>query len=256
MSDCPAIYGFVPASLGNPLLLFRRNANEVWMIRLRGSTTCQAEAGSRFVGTIEPALCDISNFGTYFVYYAIAGEDCGFDMQYACWTAVCRPPWARAVVFLPYHTHDGGGGTFSDYNTVTLDPGTHPAVPPESLRGFPFDLTLAIGPHRGPRACDWGWAGDAEEARKPWRSSVLHRRVVAASCDDGFVGGAYTLEHDGERMPLDGATWADVSASNQLLIATGSVLTVYHGKDSFKEKRGMRFDLAEIVAAKDWIKAQ
>ena len=102
--------------------------------------TDKFEFGSWFYGRIYEDRCDLSPDGRYFVYFAAnqtrhTWEKLGSN----AWTAICQPPWLKAITFeVSCCGTWGGGGRF-----VTADDPEFSAAKPVEFLGSDVRLTGA-----------------------------------------------------------------------------------------------------------------
>lgn len=194
--------------------------------------------GSWFAGELYPLKSDLSPDGKHLVYYARnesknrlerARAEWGVD-HFWTWTAVCKPPWVKALGLWEGGLPGDGGGVFCDSRTLWLNYYVQSLAQVKTLRQPP-GLATALYPERGHRPI-WtaamkrtGWhllqtpeAGDGY----PFASQFLLQKQELELRIPGRERQQFTDEYrwHGPNPPdLSGVTWADLDQQGRLVYA-------------------------------------
>jgi hypothetical protein len=109
MRDPATTLHILPALLSPRAVVLRRGPSKWWHIMLWDRATGIITPGSWFEGMLYPERCDLSPRGDLMLLVAYRGTN-----DPIAWTALCRPPYARALVFWPQDTAVLGGGLFDE----------------------------------------------------------------------------------------------------------------------------------------------
>lgn len=116
-------------------VIFRRGP-AAWYHIVRWNTSNDTFfSGAWFKGRIYPEKCDLSPDGKLLLYFVHKGSRLSTSYTDA-WTAISRSPWMEAIGLWPQGTTYGGGGRFTDNNSVllrTFPKSAHPDHPATSL---------------------------------------------------------------------------------------------------------------------------
>ncbi len=224
------------ASASPAALVIRRGPSKWWHFLLWNRDTGMVEPGSWFHGMVYPAECDISPRGDFFVFLALRG--CGAP---PAWTAICRPPFVRAVAFWPQDCARYGGGYFDERLPVvwlnipadTITPHLSERLPIEF--GYQEERGQFFGSltERLRRA---GWKPEKKGASGRWVLPSPDRKwelllefpATAGSpqpdpAAPGHAGGGeYAVRQRGDTAPhaaLAGTEWAGWNSKNLLSLA-------------------------------------
>jgi hypothetical protein len=192
--------------------------------------------GSRFYGRLFPERCDVSPDGRLFVYFAMRGKLTDGKANPSTWTAVCEPPFLKALAFAPNDSTWGGGGLFlRDRRLVLFD--------------TPEGATDTVGGYRlvqDKKALPAGEKGLVATRFQPPPELVLpsprlakrmphilrrHRRDIAS----GYDMFDYVLQNpDGTDVAgaedIILANWAGWDFHGRLVVASGRLIKIYDVK--------------------------
>ncbi|MCA8962663.1 MAG: hypothetical protein KDC38_19190 [Planctomycetes bacterium] len=123
-----------------PVALILKRSPRRWIQFLRWDLECdEIEPGSWLHTRLRPRYCDLSPDGRLFVYKSLRHD------QWNHWntvvTAVCRPPWATALVGWTSYKGEGGGRFDSNRCLVT-----HIHSPTSTIGSAPEWLTIEQQP--------------------------------------------------------------------------------------------------------------
>lgn len=127
---------YIHAASQSPLaLVIRRGPSKWWHFLLWDRDTGVISPGSWFNGMLYPHRCDLAPHGDWMVMLAFmgAGNPCA-------WTALCRPPNARAVCFWPQASAKYGGGFFDARQPVLWLNTDARIMTPEVHEKHPFEF--------------------------------------------------------------------------------------------------------------------
>jgi hypothetical protein len=218
------------------------------------------ERGSWFQGTLYPDSSDVSFDGQHMVYAALHVKK-----NQVSWTAVCEPPFLKALVFWKHDSTWFGGGTFLDYRTLWLyiDEAKQPRndaryIPSKNIQKL-YRLEYLDDPVMGPtpymkRKTRDGWIKsflDAQEVGLEKHSS--DKKFCLSIRPTGFEKPRdvrYELrdvENDACCTSIvdDETTWADWDSAGTLLVASKGILATYP-KNTFPEP-GICLDFNEFM---------
>jgi hypothetical protein len=227
-------------------VVFRRGPSKQVLLLLWNTATDKIMSGQWFKGRIYERRCDLSPSADRLIYFAAKHRP-----PFGTWTAVSRPPYLTALALWPKGDAWGGGGLFSNENTIQLNhPAYQRAMSPESR----LPKTIVVEPF-GPRPgggeddpilsarlirdgwelCDPGVSGK-HSSKEPmawtfskhqlWRKTrghwSLEMRLLGVKERDGPW---YVLEHQlldadsNVAMDFGRSDWADWSRQGDILLA-------------------------------------
>lgn len=145
MSSCRLTL-FIAPEAGRAVILRRGPTRWVHLI-LWNMPSDEFEFGSWFEGRIYEDRCDLSPDGQFFLYFAANQSHRNWtELGADAWTAICQPPWVKAIVLYPSGCGTwGGGGQF----VTTGDPMFADA---QSEPLLPKSLRIAYGHYKRPHA--------------------------------------------------------------------------------------------------------
>ncbi len=219
-------------------LVLRRGPSKWWHFLLWNRDTGMIEPGSWFHGMVYPGQCDLSPRGDYFLLLALRG--CGSP---PAWTALCRPPYVRALAFWPQESARTGGGYFDERLPVAwLNIPADTVVPEVSERtalefGYQEEPDQYFGllAERFRRA---GWKPNEKQEAGRWalpspdgKWELVLQLAGTALPDPTAPGhenaGAYALRRRGSTarpLILPEVEWAGWNGKSQLCLAKGGTL--------------------------------
>jgi hypothetical protein len=219
------------------------------------------EHGSWFKGSLYPDSSDISFDGRHMVYFALNPKSGAFS-----WTAVCEPPFLKALAFWEHESTWYGGGFFPDGRTLWLymPPGAMPSnrmrnVPSRNVEKlyqfrFPDNIQTEKVPIEHRMARD-GWVPVqyAEQDHLLERTSPdgKHRLQFSKNDPSNPKNARYRLFPAGDINAnvgiVDvGVTWADWDVEGMLILARGGI--VCRLDPGNPDKLVTSLDLSGIVA--------
>jgi hypothetical protein len=222
------------------------------------------EHGSWFEGSLYPDSSDVSFDGRHMVYFALNPKSGAFS-----WTAVCEPPFLKALVFWEHDSTWYGGGFFPDDDTLWLymPPGTQPSnrmrnVPSRNVEKiyrfrFPDNIQTEKLPFEHRMARD-GWApvnregqGHLLERQSP---DGKHRLQFARDDPSDPKHTRYQLfqagnVHGNAELVDAGVTWADWDVAGKLIVARSGIVSRID--PDCPDKPIASLDLTGIVVPKD-----
>jgi hypothetical protein len=198
------------------------------------------EHGSWFEGSFYPDSSDVSFDGRHLVYFALNPKSGTFS-----WTAVCEPPFLKALAFWEHDSTWYGGGYFPGAGALWLymEPGTKQSnrmrnVPSRNIEKiyqlqFPADIKTEMMPF-GKRMARDGWMsmpGNMNEtlfkkASPDGKYHLLHARNSLAN-PKIFQYQLFDARGSTPRGELvdDDVSWADWDAEGLFLHARKGVVT-------------------------------
>lgn len=228
----------VLAASASPLaVVIRRGPSKWWHFLLWNRETGVIEPGSWFRGMVYPARCDVAPRGDAMVLLALRGS--GIPVA---WTALCRPPFVRALAFWPQDSVRLGGGFFDGRLPVawlnltadTIIPEVHERTPYEF--GYQEEEGQVFGSFAEKMHRD-GWKPDPDGVAGRWILASPDRSRdllldLAASTDSEpdptapAVEGAglYSLRQGATVHPLPSVQWACWNRKGLLSMAAGGLL--------------------------------
>jgi hypothetical protein len=115
-----------------PVGVILRRGPTNWVQVLKWDTAHDTvEPGQWFHGRIYERRCDLSPYGTLFIYFARKdGDRAREDAEYTyAWTAISKPPYLTALALWPKGDTWHGGGLFESSTLVWLNHEAEVAVP-------------------------------------------------------------------------------------------------------------------------------
>lgn len=110
----PSTTVYVLPACQSPLaLVIRRGPSKTWHFMLWNRDTGALIPGSWFDGMIYPSRCDLSPRGDMMAIVAYRGT-----ASPHAWTALCRPPFVKALTFWPQDSAKVGGAMFDGRSPV------------------------------------------------------------------------------------------------------------------------------------------
>lgn len=239
------IWGLL-ASNASTAVLFRRGPSRSTRLYLWNTHTDTITPGSWFAGRLYEWMSDLSPDGKHLIYVArneaqrriqAAQESLGDDFM-VTWTAICRPPWVRALGL--WNASDGwsGGGIFTDNRTVHLNhcaKGLKALIEPTgfTIQGLKTrersDVVLTTMGRTGwkVKAVPERWGGMGEAHPIILRKGKLEVRFISSPRYRRYVRYRWLGP---EAVPeLDRATWADIDQQGRLVMATAGRLYAVQG---------------------------
>jgi len=228
------------ASTASTAVLFRRGPSRWTRLYTWNTRTDTITPGSWFTGRLYEWMSDLSPDGQHLLYVArnesphrkqAAKESLGAESM-VTWTALCCPPWVRALGL--WNASDGwsGGGIFTDNRTVHLNhlaKGLKALIEPTgfTIRGLDNSARVSMLLKAMERT---GWQltavpegrGLGEAHPMIFRKKALEMRFITSPKYRRYV----TYRWFGpEVIPeLEGATWADLDQQGRLIIASAGHL--------------------------------
>jgi hypothetical protein len=102
------------------VVLYRRSHLTTYVLKLDRKD--RLIKGSPFYVRLFPERCDVSPDGRLFAYFAMRGKLTDGKADPTTWTAVCEPPFLKALTFAANGSTWGGGGLFlRDHRLVLFD---------------------------------------------------------------------------------------------------------------------------------------
>jgi hypothetical protein len=216
------------------VVLYRKSHLTTYVLKLTVRDTLKK--GSRFYGRLFPERCDLSPDGKLFVYFAMRGKLTDGNADPTTWTAVCEPPWLKALVFCPNGSTWCGGGVFQrDHRLVVFDNqqtrrteigGYHLVTDTKSLPEK--DVALLAARFKPPQELLLPAPRDAKRMPHLLRR---HKRRVAS----GYDMFDYTLQNP-DGTDVEGAediilaSWAGWHHDGRLVVAAGRHIKFYDVK--------------------------
>lgn len=235
-SPAPARVWVLLASEANTAVIFRRGPSRWTRLYLWDTQTDVITPGSWFAGRLYEWLSDLSPNGQHLLYFArneskrrvqAAAEKFGDGPMWS-WTALCQPPYVRALGL--WNASDGysGGGIFRDNRTLSLNHSGQPLreqIKPENFNVLvlngqrPVDVCLAALQRTGWRVTERPkrWIGMGELHPIVLRKGLLELRFICPPTYKTYVSYAW---HGADPVDvLDGASWADFDQQQRLVVA-------------------------------------
>ena len=218
------------------------------------------ERGSWFQGMLYPDSSDVSFDGWYMVYFALH-----VAKNQVSWTAVCEPPFLKALIFWKHDSTWFGGGTFIDDRKLWLymkeeklprnDARYIPSKNIQKLYNIAYlnDPEKETTPYMRKKTRD-GWITkyiDEHEATLEKSSSdgkfclEIHQSGLEKPHDLRY--GLRDVENDAWCTSIidEDTTWADWDLNETLLVASRGILATYP-KETFPEP-GICIDFNEFT---------
>lgn len=244
----PARIWVLMASAASTAVIFRRGPSRWTRLYLWNTRTDTITPGSWFAGRLYEWSSDLSPDGRHLVYLAHNGsrrrvqaalEAFGDDAMWT-WTAVCAPPWVKALGL--WSAGPDGGGLFTDNHTLVLNhPASHLA---QQTRITPAGFAV-----RGLEGAEQIHVPSTSLERTGWRVIQRPERWYGGREDDAFILHKQGLELRFIRSPqggwkatytglgpatwpgLEGASWADFDQNGRLLMARHGRIFVARGAE-------------------------
>lgn len=239
----PARIWVLLASEASTAVIFRRGPSRWTRLYLWDTAADTLTPGSWFAGRLYALMSDLSPDGEHLVYYARneskhRQERAKAELRVSrfwSWTAVCKPPWVKALGLWNASDLFSGGGVFIASDELWLHHDARSLEQVETLRQ-PVGLRVALHP-QGVHQAIWieamkrtGWRVLQMPEARGWYTFnpplVLRKKKLELSVlgrhkrQGGFVseyrwhGSASTPLPD-----LSGATWADLDQQGRLVYA-------------------------------------
>ncbi|WP_157463846.1 hypothetical protein [Deinococcus pimensis] len=236
------------ASEANIAVVFRRGPSRWTRLYLWNTKTDTITPGSWFAGRLYEWMSDLSPDGKHMVYVArneskrrvqAAAEAFDGATMWA-WTALCRPPWVRALGL--WNASDGwsGGGVFTDnhsftrnHSAATLRAEIEPAG--FDIQGIPgserLDVVLTALKRTGWHVTQWPdrWRGGGAAKPVVVRKRTLEAQFISTRKWKTYV--KYVSHDAGHALLLDGASWADFDQQRRLVFAKEGKLFAVQGAE-------------------------
>ncbi|WP_161883251.1 hypothetical protein [Deinococcus alpinitundrae] len=243
----PARIWVLLASEASTAVIFRRGPSRWTRLYLWNTRTDEITPGSWFEGQLYEAMSDLSPDGEHLLYFArneslgrqrAAKVRFGVD-RFDTWTALCRPPWVKAVGLWRVSGGFTGGGVFDKNRTVWLYNIYSSAETPIQPGGFTVRLGKAESqpPILLASMQRSGWQGIQPSASSSVGDSLpltLHKGALELRLSkfEYKVHKTY-LWHKPQPAPgLEGASWADIDQQGRLVYArAGKLLAVTAGHE-------------------------
>ncbi len=236
------------ASAASTAVIFRRGPSRWTRLYLWNTRTDTITPGSWFAGRLYEWASDLSPDGRHLVYLAHneaerrrqAAEQAFGDDAMWTWTAVCAPPWVKALGL--WSAGPDGGGLFTDNHTLVLNhPASHLA---QQTRITPAGFTV-----RGLEGAEQIHVLSTSLERTGWRVIQRPERWYGGDEEDAFILHKQELELRFIRSPqggwkatytglgratwpgLEGASWADFDQNGRLLMARHGRIFIVRGAD-------------------------
>lgn len=240
---------FILARNADMGVIFRRGPSK-WVQIVRWDTAHDTfEPGQWFHGRIYEKRSDLSPDGTKMIYFAQKiNRRTLEDREYTyAWTAISKPPFLTALALWPKGDCWHGGGRFETDRRVWLNHRPvaampHPNHKPQGLKVV--DNPQAHGeddPVFWPRLERDGWKRQQEwdvrwtGRRYLTQQPMIHEKpcpnepmtlVMTSSIVEFAHVVEFTVRHNGERITLEGAEWADWDQRGRLVFTrAGKLLT-------------------------------
>ncbi|UBV42220.1 hypothetical protein LAJ19_11385 [Deinococcus taeanensis] len=236
------------ASTASTAVIFRRGPSRWTRLYLWNTRTDAITPGSWFAGRLYEWTSDLSPDGRHLVYLArneskrrldAAAEAFG-DQTMWSWTALCKPPWVKALAL--WSAGPDGGGIFTDNHTLVLN---HPAsLLAQQTRIKPAGFTVRglEGTEQIHVLCTslertgWQiiqrperWYGSGEVGALILRKKKLELRFTRSP--EYRWEATYIWLGTDARPRVEQASWADFDQHGRLLIARQGRLFVVQGAD-------------------------
>jgi len=254
----PARVHILQARAAPVAVIIKRGPSKSFHIVRWDLKTDEIEHGSWFHGRIYERRSDLSFDGKWMVYFAV-----GPTKEYWSWTAVCKPPWLRALALWPWTDTWYGGGVFVGPNQLVISmlPDSQATIFEEPEIDFSYKLS------------PYGWGSDIyllRLERDGWKmksdpgTNWMQQGSWTKASDYGLTltcrylgyswngpgGGAifrYEVRHPNGATPVDlsQATWADWDFYNRLIIAQGGMIYRYSREDLEVGSCSFRLDANE-----------
>ncbi|MVN87623.1 hypothetical protein GO986_12685 [Deinococcus sp. HMF7620] len=245
----PARIWALLASEASTAVIFRRGPSRWTRLYQWNTRTDEITPGSWFHGRLYEWMSDLSPDGQHLLYVAhnearrrvrAAAEQFDGERMWS-WTALCRPPWVKALGLWNASDYWSGGGVFTDNHVLTIN---HSAKALKALieaKGFVVEGvagdrqrvdTFVIALQRtGWRVTAWPerWRGMGEAHPIVFRKKALELRFISSPRHTRYVR---YIWHGPEAVPLlKGASWADLDQQGRLVLAREGRLYARRGSE-------------------------
>lgn len=231
----PARVWVLLASEANTAVILRRGPSRWTRLYSWNTRTDTMTPGSWFAGRLYEWMSDLSPDGQHMTYVARneskrrvqAAAERFKDEHMWAWTALCKPPWVRALGL--WNASDGwsGGGIFTDNHSLNLNhalQGLKAQIQPSG-----FTIRASVG-HResvvlaGLKRTGWRMIPGPPRDRGTQKSHavVLRKGDLELRFDRSPRHKEYVTYawHGKNAVPLlDGASWADFDQRGRLVLA-------------------------------------
>jgi hypothetical protein len=213
------------------VVLYRRSSRTTHVLKLDHKD--RLVRGSRFYGRFFPERCDISPDGKLFAYFVMRGKRTNGSADPSTWTAVCEPPFLKALVFCPNGSTWGGGGMFLRGHRLVLFDTAPEGV--DDVRGYRLvrdtkslpqgDSAVVKG--RFPLPATLHMPCPKEPKRTPVIERGYNRNVSSGyDCFDYALKNPDGTDVEGaEDIIL--ANWAGWHCDGRLVVAAGRLIKIY-----------------------------
>ena len=226
-------------------VIFRRGPSRWTRLYLWNTRTDEITPGSWFAGRLYELMSDLSPDGRHLTYVArneskrrqeAARTSFGVD-QLSAWTALCRPPWIKALGL--WNASDGwsGGAIFSDNRTLELQHSKESSKPLVELSAFTVKFI-----QRSERKsimlstlqrCGWQILPSLlikDDTRAVYLLILRKKQVQLTLSRNSKYALIKTFSLTGTDLSadLDSATWADLDQRGRLVYARGGCLYALH----------------------------
>ncbi len=251
----PARLWVLLASEASTAVIFRRGPSRWTRLYLWNTRTDEITPGSWFEGRLYEDMSDVSPDGGHLIYFArnespgrqrTAKARFGVD-GFVTWTALCRPPWVKAVGLWRVIGGFSGGGVFSGNRKIWVYGTYSRAETPIKPGGFTVMLEKVEGqpPILLASMQRTGWHGIEASAYTYIDHSLpltIHKGNLELRLSplNFKVRRDYTWHGPQPAPGLEGASWADIDQQGRLVYARAGKL--------FAVAAGHEVELADLNA--------
>jgi hypothetical protein len=234
----PARIWVLLASEASAAVIFRRGPSKWTRLYVWNTKTDELIPGSWFEGQLYAESSDLSPDGEHLIYFARnekqwrreAGMAKFGVASFYTWTALCCPPWVKAIGLWGVSAGCIGGGIFSGNNSVRVY-----ARYPDTALIKPDDFTLLeqAGVQHVPAMLASmyrsGWKNTQRSPGNDYHMShpyTLHKQQLELRLflPDPKLMRQYTWHGPQPAPGLEGASWADVDQQGRLVYARAGKL--------------------------------
>ncbi len=266
----PARIHLLPAKESPRVVVIRRKPSKWFHILLWDTERDELASGSWFNGKLYWENCDLSFDGHWMAYFAMGARA-------QTWTAVCRPPWLKAVAEIECHGANGGGGYWRDAGTLMVNRWCGEGERLWSIVAEPLPFRCEPSPREVLAACvarlerdGWKRAGPnlGEDRRRPskkymgdrvgddgWTFQPTPVHPVLRTRYAGYLehGHTFRFSLDGHPELIDNQVdWACYDALGALVFSRLGVIARCARPDLIEGRVTRSFDLEPLEPGQLW----